>query len=219
MQRSKDPREALCPGLRNLHARNKGGRRTWPPGLGFLPGRDPDLGGQPSKTPRATATLSWRPGLLPAGCCAPPARSQLCPTPPSRRKRDEGGRTPSYSQAPTDSCAAVTTDENPGPLGELLPLLIPTSPSMNTQQPLRSLLLLRRETEPRTTSEAESRNRWSSGLPAPPSVPALSQSAVDPPARPASAFRIQSVPKASVGPRLPQGLGAGDLGEPGERTA
>ena len=52
---------------------------------------------------------------------------------------------------------------------------------------------------------------------APPSVPALSQSAVDPPARPA--FGIQRVPEASVGPRLPRGLGAGDLREPGERTA
>lgn len=98
------------------------------------------MGGQPPKSPKATATLPWRPGLLPAGCRgSPPGRSQLCPTPPSRRKRDERGRTaPPYSQAPTDSCAAVTTDENPGPLGALLPLLIPTSPSMNTQQPLRS---------------------------------------------------------------------------------
>ena len=133
----------MCPGLRNLHARNKGGRRTWPPGLGFLPGRGPDLGGQPPKTPRATATLSWRPGLLPAGCRGRHLRalSSALPHPPGGKGMREDPAPllhPSYSQAPTDSCAAVTTDENPGPLGALLPLLVPTSPSMNTQQPLRS---------------------------------------------------------------------------------
>lgn len=98
------------------------------------------MGGQPPKSPRATATLPWHQASYQqaAGARHLRALSSALPHPPGGKGMREDAPTPPYNQAPTDSCAAVTTDENPGPLGALLPLLIPTSPSMNTQQPLRS---------------------------------------------------------------------------------
>lgn len=71
----------------------------------------------------------------------PPALS--CPSPAHLGKEGEGRRaTPpnpaTYFRAPTAFCAAVTTDENPGPLEESLLLPIPSSLSMNTQRHPRS---------------------------------------------------------------------------------
>lgn len=120
---------------------------------------------------------------------------------------------PPHSQAPTDSCAAVTADENPGPLGEVLPLLIPSSPSMNTRQSPRSRPSYSeggrtRERHPELEAAEWERRPPCPAVPCP--FPAIRGSQASP------AFRIERVPESSVGPRLPGGSALETSGSPGE---
>lgn len=90
--------------------------------------------------------------------------------PPSERK-EAGGQLPPapapYFRAPTAFCAAVTTDENPGPLEESL-LPIPSSLSMNTQRHPRSRSSHSGGSRSsRATSGAGSRCSGGAGHPAP----------------------------------------------------
>lgn len=116
----------------------------------------------------ALATL-----LFPEGYSDSHLRSLLLACPPSERKEEAGGQLPLHPraphfQAPTAFCAAVTTDENPGPLEESLLLPIPSSLSMNTQRHPRSRSShFGGSRSSRATSGAESRCSGGAGHPAP----------------------------------------------------
>lgn len=185
------------------------GRPPWfPPRQGSSP---TVLVGQLKKTPAAIA-LCRRPGLFPAGRRDCHLRS-LGPSPPRppRVRRIREDSSPPYSQAPTDFRAAVTTDENPGPLEESL-LLIPSSLSMNTQQHPRSRSSYSGgRPNPRATSGAGSRCGESARPSAPRSLA---------PSQPAERILNQPRVPDPEGARIlagappPRGPGAGDLGEP-----
>lgn len=108
-------------------------------GAGFLSGEIPAPCPGVHQLQRTVAAWRWQPCSSQKATAT--ATCALCPSPahPQKgRRRQEGSSPTPYFGAPTAFCAAVTTDENPGPLEELLLLPIPSSLSMNTQRHPRS---------------------------------------------------------------------------------
>lgn len=171
------------------------GGKARPRGLGFLPGRvRPHCLGCP--TSEDSLVQATRP--LRAGCRDCHLELSALPQPTLPGANGEGGPLLLRSRRHPDCCAAVTPDENPNPLEELL--LLPSSLSMNAQQHPRSCSYSGGRPNQKAASGPGSRCSGSAGLPVPLPLALLQPSGG---IQAGPALRMERVPEFSVGPRLP----------------